>query len=265
MLLGIDHLVILVRNLDDAIRTYEGLGFQVVPGGQHPGGTHNALVGFADGSYLELIAFREPEKSHDHRWYHFLRLGGGLVDFALRADDVEAEIAQIDGRGIAYRGPNPGARKRPDGQEIAWRMGWPPEGRAGELPFLIDDITSRDLRVPSDVDAHHPNGVIGIQSLTIAVRDLDEGIKEFQSLLGVAPSAIETDMTLQAQTVAFTVGAQQITLAYPSAPGSPVATRIQRLSDGPYEAAFVATGIDSPRHLSPDDAEGARFTLVPVS
>ena len=57
MIIGIDHLVILVRNLDDAMRDYQQLGSTVTRGGEHPGGTHNALVGFANGTYLELIAF----------------------------------------------------------------------------------------------------------------------------------------------------------------------------------------------------------------
>jgi len=83
MFTGIDHVVILVQRLDDAIRTYQGLGFNVYPGGEHPGGTHNALVIFRDGAYLELIAFQQPDRPHDHRWYRFLSTGGGIVDFAV--------------------------------------------------------------------------------------------------------------------------------------------------------------------------------------
>ena len=48
MLLGIDHIVIVVRDLDAAAQDYERLGFTVVPGGKHPVGTHNALIAFAD-------------------------------------------------------------------------------------------------------------------------------------------------------------------------------------------------------------------------
>ena len=67
MPLSLDHIVILVDELEAAITHYEALGFTVQRGGTHAdGATHNALVGFADGSYLELIAFllREPK----HRW-----------------------------------------------------------------------------------------------------------------------------------------------------------------------------------------------------
>jgi catechol 2,3-dioxygenase-like lactoylglutathione lyase family enzyme len=55
MLTGIDHVVVLVRDLEGASGDYRRLGFRVVPGGRHATGTHNALVGLADGTYLELL------------------------------------------------------------------------------------------------------------------------------------------------------------------------------------------------------------------
>src|SRR5207245_11594854 len=42
VLTGIDHLVIVTRDLGRAIAEYRGLGFSVVPGGRHPVGTENA-------------------------------------------------------------------------------------------------------------------------------------------------------------------------------------------------------------------------------
>ncbi|MFW6075058.1 MAG: VOC family protein, partial [Chloroflexota bacterium] len=38
MIQGIDHLVILVDELERAIQDYTSLGFTVVPGGKHPRG-----------------------------------------------------------------------------------------------------------------------------------------------------------------------------------------------------------------------------------
>src|SRR5262249_28482211 len=81
VLTGIDHMVVVVPDLDIAIKNYRDLGFTVVPGGRHPIGTHNALIGFADGAYLELIAFFEPDTMH--RWRSALTRGGGLVDYCM--------------------------------------------------------------------------------------------------------------------------------------------------------------------------------------
>ncbi len=62
MIIGIDHIVILVPDLEQAERDYTARGFTVTPGGEHAGGlTHNALIALADGSYLELIAFRDTD------------------------------------------------------------------------------------------------------------------------------------------------------------------------------------------------------------
>ncbi len=65
-LLAVDHIVIMVPDLNAAIRDYTELGFTVIPGGSHPAGTHNALIAFADGAYIELIA----EGRRPHRFLH---------------------------------------------------------------------------------------------------------------------------------------------------------------------------------------------------
>jgi len=65
----LDHVVIAVTDLDKAVEDYRTLGFTVVIGGRHPGRTsHNALVAFDDGAYLELIAWQEPGPAE--RWYN---------------------------------------------------------------------------------------------------------------------------------------------------------------------------------------------------
>ncbi|MEK7838123.1 MAG: VOC family protein [candidate division NC10 bacterium] len=43
MLTAIDHLIIAVPDLEAAVKSYQGLGFAVMPGGRHTGiGTYNA-------------------------------------------------------------------------------------------------------------------------------------------------------------------------------------------------------------------------------
>ena len=89
---GIDHIVIAVRDLAAASDDYARLGFTVTPGGEHTGGaTHNALISFADGAYFELIAFREPDRPQDHKWWGRFAKGEGTVDFALLSESVDFE------------------------------------------------------------------------------------------------------------------------------------------------------------------------------
>jgi catechol 2,3-dioxygenase-like lactoylglutathione lyase family enzyme len=259
MFTGIDHLVILVPTLDEAMDTYRQLGFQVLQGGQHPYGTHNALVTFQDGSYLELIAFMEPDKPHDHRWYRFLDRPG-LVDFAIGADDLAVELERVRAAGLAYERPRPGARKRPDGAQLEWRTAPPPDDRTGELPFLIDDVTDRSLRVPGGTEAEHENNVTGIRSLVVAVRDLEEAIEEYEKLLGV-DSVRGTHEDLGADTARLKCGPHEIILAYPTTPSSPLVGQIQTRGDGPFQVTLTATGKIITSELDPATTEGVRFII----
>ena len=66
MLTRLDHLVILVDDLDLAAADYERLGFAVTLGGEHADGlTRNALIPFDDGSYFELVSFLDPQDLTD--------------------------------------------------------------------------------------------------------------------------------------------------------------------------------------------------------
>ena len=60
MFTRIDHLMICVPELARGMEQYRRMGFNVQPGGAHPGkGTHNAIA-FNDEDYLELLAVRDP-------------------------------------------------------------------------------------------------------------------------------------------------------------------------------------------------------------
>src|SRR5437660_936973 len=122
MLRSIDHIVILARDLAEASANYTRAGFTVTPGGEHLAGTtHNALVTFADGTYFELIAFKNPDQPQEHRWWDRLRRGEGLVDYALGSDSLDADAQRVGAAHLPIRGPADGGRVRPDGIRIAWR------------------------------------------------------------------------------------------------------------------------------------------------
>ncbi|MCS7002850.1 MAG: VOC family protein, partial [Dehalococcoidia bacterium] len=163
MITRIDHLVIVVTDLDRAIDAYQALGFTVVPGGQHRAGlTKNALIGFPDGAYLELVTYIDFANAPGHRWYWTYQRGGGLEDLCLGSTDLASDVAALNAAGVAYSPPRVMGRTRPDGHQVEWRLSHAPSD-AVYLPFLLEDITPRDLRVPSGADARHANGVLGVQ------------------------------------------------------------------------------------------------------
>jgi hypothetical protein len=179
------HLVLLVGDLGRAIRDYETLGFTVTQGGEHADGlTRNALIPFRDSSYLELVAFLDPDDPRDNiwGWRPFLSLGGGLIDYCAASDDLRADVRRLEGLGFDVEGPTDGGRRLPDGTEIRWRTARTHQnGRV--LPFLIEDLTPRSLRVPSGSPAEHPNGAASISRLEVAVPDVEEEAAKFFAAL----------------------------------------------------------------------------------
>jgi hypothetical protein len=183
----LDHLVILTSHLDWAVRGYEELGFAVTAGGEHADGlTRNALIPFKDGSYLELVAFVDPEDTRDNiwGWRRFLPSGGGLIDYCAASDDLRADAERLREGDFEVDGPTDGGRQRPDGKEIRWLIARiRQEGRL--LPFLIEDLTPRELRVPGGPSTEHPNRALGIRRLEIATLDTEGAVRAIAALAGL--------------------------------------------------------------------------------
>lgn len=186
MALTLDHIVIAVNDLEQAVTDYRNLGFNVLQGGEHPGRpTHNALVVFADGSYFEIIAWRSPAPGD--RWWELLNQHGeGFVDFALLPPDTASTVAAAQARGLVFSGPHDGGRLRPDGERLQWQTARPP---SHDLPFLCGDLTPRALRVPEGDARVHPNGAQGVASLALTVENLDASLVRYGALLGPAQAA----------------------------------------------------------------------------
>src|SRR4030081_1439587 len=167
MILGLDHVVLVVLDLTAAVADHRERGFTVTPGGEHAGGlTHNALVGFQDGSYLELIAFHDLAAAHGkHSWAPVAERGGGWADFAISSSDLRQDLAALGD--LLARPPEDGGRTRPDGVAIAWRV-----ARLHKpLPLLIEDVTARELRVPGGAAAKHRSGIARVAAVVVGAAD----------------------------------------------------------------------------------------------
>lgn len=172
MLTRLDHLVILVSDLEGAARDYGQLGFRVTPGGTHADGlTRNALVPFRDGTYLELVTFVDPYDPTDNVWgWRGFPPDEGVIDYCAASDGLRQDVGRLRRLGFGVDGPHDGGRELPDGGEILWRSASLRQ-RGRTLPFLIEDLTPRDRRVPGGPAASHPNGATGIVRLEISTPD----------------------------------------------------------------------------------------------
>ncbi len=235
-LLGIDHVVVIDNDLDILLARFEALGFRVTPGGRHPDAkTHNALIPFEDGSYIELIAFQDCDRKG--RRAELLARGGGMIEYVLTSNAIEIDLAQARSHRLPYGQPAPGSRLRPDGVEVAWLDG-PVTDIGSSLPLLIQDVTCCSSRVPSGKARQHPNGAVGISALTIAVSSIDNAALLYQHLLDA--DADTARMTRNFVEATFLVGLHRLILRQPLDFG-PLENRIERLGDGPYALELHGT------------------------
>lgn len=235
MFLGLDHIVIAVRDLERAIDDYKQLGFTVVPGGRHPVGTYNGLIAFADGSYIELISFYRDNP--EHRWWAALQQHEGLVDFCLRTDDLAGDTAKLRAAGVKIEDPVPWSRTRPDGYQLKWLLSLAVAPHRGVAPFIIQDVTPREERVPREID--HPNGVTGIGAVLVAVDDLPTVERWYEAVLNTQARKIARE-NFQANGVAFHIGPHRLELLAPSDRSGAVAEWLRSFGPSPFAATLRA-------------------------
>ena len=256
MLTAIDHLVIVVSNLEAAAEDYRSLGFTVVPGGRHPGvGTYNALIAFSDSSYIELIGFYEPRA--DHRWWAPLQRGGGLVDFCLQTDDLAGDARGLRRAGVDIGDPEARNRTRPDGVEIRWTFALARGPHRGVAPFIIADVSGRDVRVPPE--RSHANGVTGVGTVTVAVSDVVPVRAWYETALGRPGEDIRRP-DVAGSGVRFTIGPHTFDFVAPADGRGLLVDWLARRGSSPY-AVTLKGGAGQPGLLDPAKTHGARLSV----
>lgn len=184
----LDHVMIVVRDLDRAAEAYQRLGFRVIDGGRHTGmGTYNRIVRFGL-DYLELLGVYSPEEAARFQSRRcivdFLRQREGAFTYALAVRGLPADVPAGEDR----------ERKRPDGSVLRWRTGY--QNLMGEQPlrpFLIEwqesdqELLARYQR--EGESGGHPNGALAWTGITIGVPDMAAARQAYRGLLGVEQPA----------------------------------------------------------------------------
>jgi hypothetical protein len=152
--------------------------------------TENALVPFADGAYLELLAFRDSGARAElralrasARWAAHLhgtsaiarrflpRLAGpdGVADAVVAGERLARFAAESRRREFVVTGPVAMRRERAGAEALAWDLLLPAEDA---IPFLIEDRTPRMWRVPASPQAvSHANAASGIAAVELGAAD----------------------------------------------------------------------------------------------
>ena len=231
--------MIAVASLERTVETYRGLGFTVVEGGKHPYGSYNALIGFADGSYIELLGFYQESPAHP--WWSLLHArGGGLVDFCLATDDIRADHAAMRAAGVACSDLIEGGRARPDGYQVKW-INCKVDGEwQGLIPFIIEDVTPRRERLPTET--LHPNGVTGIERVSFATDDVARYAGAMAAVTGAAGQPVR-DEALNAGGTLLAVGGHALEYLAPESGEGPLVAHLAANKPAPYRVRFKTTGV----------------------
>lgn len=176
----IDHLVLAVRDLDEAGETYERMGFQVGKRNRHPWGTENRLVQFGS-SFLELISVGEGAKIEPHRPRHFsfgafvsdyLAEREGLAMFVLDSSNARSDATRFAQTGIGDFEPFFFERKgrRPSGEEmrVAFSLAFAMHAALpGAAFFVCEQHAPENFWNPEFQD--HANGAVDVVEVTCAL------------------------------------------------------------------------------------------------
>jgi len=160
--IGIDHAVVMVRDLDHAAETWKRLGFTLSPRGTHSAhmGTGNYTM-MLDPDYLELLGVLAPTE-HNAPARAMLEKHEGIERVVLTAVDSAAGADEIRARGYAPIGPTDFERPvtMPDGTKSAAKFRtfqWPvKEAPAGMRIFACQHKTREMVWIPELM--RHANG-----------------------------------------------------------------------------------------------------------
>jgi hypothetical protein len=149
-IVGLDHVVILVRDLAAGADTWRDLGFTVAPRGIHTAvmGTANHTIMLGE-DYLELIGvMAETERNLQSREFLSTR-GEGIERVAFTTSSAADGVAEIKAKGLAGTGPFDFGRSvdLPDGRQTEARFRtflWPVNERPGGLRIFACEHQTRD-------------------------------------------------------------------------------------------------------------------------
>jgi hypothetical protein len=171
---GIDHLVIVVADLDRAEAAYRRLGFTLSPRAEHSQkmGTANHTI-MLQHDYFELLSVRAPTGSN-RRWSEALSHGEGLAGLAVQTADARAaqevwrlrDYTPSDVRSFSRTVERPGGIETEASFEV---VSLPSDSLPGASIFACAQLTRGAVWLPELME--HRNTACAIRKFTIATRD----------------------------------------------------------------------------------------------
>ena len=257
--MDIDHVAFAHEDFDTVVDAFERVGLDPEYGGVHATGTTRmSLLGFPDGSYLELLS-TTAEATPDEAgfWPERIAASAGPAAWCIGVDDSREWAKRCIDAGLTVDGPKTAGRERDDGRRVEWDMVFVGgEGERELHPFAITDRTPRERRVtPTESVADGP--LSGISEVVLAVSELDHVAERFRRVYGFPTPERWTDEAFGASLATFP--GQPVTLAEPADEESWLVDRLRAVGQGPCAYLLGTDDLDAAREtyeLSPPTAWG---------
>jgi hypothetical protein len=185
-ILGIDHTLVGVEDLDQAAMAWTRLGLTLSPRGRHIGwGTANYCVMF-ERDYIELLGILDPKQFVNGLDRFLAGQGEGLLGFAYATADAAATRASLAAAGLDPSDVKDLARQLelPEGTALPrFKLVFLPRATApGVSSFVTEHLTPELLRRPEWLA--HANGAVGLKGLTIATDDPVALVPAYERMFG---------------------------------------------------------------------------------
>lgn len=179
---GLDHVIVIVRDLDGAARTYtELLGFTVSPGGDFPGGLHTRTLRFGS-NYVELMSVDSSQARPDDELLHLLKEREGGYAFSLGVSSAQRTADSLRARSFEVVGPM-GTPLISEGSKEVKKAPWQTVAiTKPSLPFEPLFFIQYELREPRSKPVEHRNTAADLRSVWIAVQDLETATRAYEAL-----------------------------------------------------------------------------------
>jgi hypothetical protein len=147
---ALDHVILVVPDLDSAAAPLARLGFRIKPGHRHPNNLINRHIKLRDGTGIELMALAGPPvDSMASRYAALLERGAGGAYVALRTGDLDAVRRAAERLGLPTR----------RGASGPWLfLGFPGPSDASAVFFTSGGAPAND---PDSVTRHR-NGALAL-------------------------------------------------------------------------------------------------------
>ncbi|MDX6750377.1 VOC family protein [Geminicoccaceae bacterium 1502E] len=193
---GVDHVFLLVEDLDRSQEQFRRLGFTVSPRGLHSAhkGSANHTIMFPE-DYFELLGLIADTEQNASRREMLARDGQGLHAVACRIDDAAAAAQALDALGIATSGLSDFSRPVPlpgggEGLAAFSTLLFEPEEIPLGLAFMCQHRTREMVWQPELLD--HPNGAAGLAGILAGVAEPETSARRYARLFAAGlASAIE--------------------------------------------------------------------------